>query len=315
MIRPSSPSPTRRGYTLIEVMLALGLSSLLMMLVYGAMQSFWQLSTTGRLDAERCQLARTLIRRMEMDIRSLTYKPAEAQDTSSTNQAAASGAGNTASGSSTTSSSSGSSGSTGSAGSSGSSGSSSTSGSSGSTSSSSSSTTQTTVEPVELLADVHLNGTSQSLEMIALRPSRNRTGSAEDAAFLATQSDRRRVGYMFSASMSGASGLYYRNIDQQYERAMELEGNMLNPITEYQLLAAEVADLRFQYLDGSTGAWLDQWNSRDLAGLPRAIKITLQFHPESQASTNRLRTSKTSTSTDVFQTVVHLPLSDVPLDL
>ena len=74
---PNRFSQTRWGYTLFEVLLALGLSSLLMLLVYGAMESFWRLSTLGRLDAERCQLARTLIRRMEMDIRSLTYKPAE----------------------------------------------------------------------------------------------------------------------------------------------------------------------------------------------------------------------------------------------
>ncbi len=111
------------------------------------------------------------------------------------------------------------------------------------------------------------------------------------------------------------SGLFYRNVDQQLEQMMEAEGNAMDPLSQHELLAAEVADLRFQYFDGTTNAWVDDWHSRDMAGLPRAIKITFRFHPAEMASTNQLRTSHTSLSTEVFQTVVHLPLSDVPLDL
>jgi hypothetical protein len=274
----------RSAYTLLEVLLALGLSSLLMLLVYGAMQSYWQLSTTGRIDSERCQLARTLIRRMEMDIRSLTYKPAEQQLTDSDEQAADEGAGNTAIGS-------------------------------GSNADPLSTSMEIIPDDTYLTAEVHLIGDAQSLEMIVLRPTRNRTGSVEDALYAATQSDRRRVGYMFSSSVGGVPGLYYRNDDQLVEQAMELEGMSMDASTQYQLLAGEVADLQFQYLDGGTNAWVDAWHSRDMAGLPRAIKITIWFHSEAQASTNRLRMSRTSASTDVFQTVVHLPLSDVPLEL
>lgn len=264
-------SPARNAYTLIEVLLALGLSGMLMILVYGAMQTFWNLSSTGRIDAERCQLARTLIRRMEMDIRSITYKPAEQQLSESDGQAADEGE---------------------------------------------------DPAPVEiqedetyLTAGVHLIGTPQSLDMIVLRPTRNRTGSVEDAFFAYSESDRRRVGYAFSSGLVGIPGLYYRNVDQQYEQMMELEGMSVDPTSQYVLLAAEVADVRFQYYDGGTNTWIDEWHSRDLAGLPRAIKITILFHSAAMASTNQLRTAPTNVSTEVFQTVVHLPLSDVPLEL
>jgi hypothetical protein len=260
------------------MLLALGLSGLLMILVYGAMQTFWNLSSLGQIDAERCQLARRIIREMELNIRSITYKPAEQQITESEGQAADEGV-----------------------------------------SAAEESTTPAPVEITEddtfLTADVHLIGTSQSLEMIVLRPTNNRTGSIDDAIFAATESDRRRVGYMFSTGVGGMPGLYYRNDDQQYELMMEQEGNPLDPTSQYVLLAAEVADLKFQYLDGATNTWVDQWHSRDLAGLPRAIKITILFHSAAMASTNQLRTSSTHVSTEIFQSVVHLPLSDVPLEL
>lgn len=291
MIRTSSTRrPTaRKGYTLLEVLLALGLSGMLMILVYGAMQTYWSLSSTGKVDAERCQMARALVRRMEMDIRSITYKPAEQQVAESSGQAADESA---------------------------------SAADEGVSAAEDTSTYQPSAEPVEiteddtyLTAEVHLMGTATSLEMIALRPMRNRTGSTQDAAVLAMESDRRRVGYMFSTGSGGVPGLYYRNDDQQYELMMEQEGSPLDPTSQYSLLAPEVADLTFQYLDGGTNTWVDQWNSRDMAGLPRAVKITMLFHSAAMARTNTLRNAPTHVSTEVFQTVVHLPLSDVPLEL
>ncbi len=284
--QPKELVESRRGYTLFEVLLALGLSSLLMLLVYGAMESYWRLDTLGRLDAERCQLARTLIRRMEMDIRSVTFKPADTSSTTTTSgtQAADEGASNTQAGSGTQPQ---------------------------AQTTNTAQTQDATTTP--LISAVHLVGTSQSLEMIVLKPFRNRTGSLQDELYADSQSDRRKVGYMFSTS--GTPGLYYRNVDQLVEQMLEAQGSLPDPSADYTLLAPEVADLQFQYLDGTTNSWVTGWHSGDMGALPRAIKITLQFHPASMASSNRLRQSTTSASTEVFQTVVHLPLSDVPLEL
>lgn len=280
-IRPNH----RAGYTLLEVLLALGLSGLLMVLVYGSMQYYWQLETSGRIDTERGQLARTIIRRMEMDIRSLTYKPPQQTATDSSEQAADEGAGNTQSGSSTDAA-------------------------------TQSESIDLVQEESTTISDVHLIGTSQQLEMIVLRPTRNRTGTIEDELFASRESDRRKVGYLFSTSgPAGVPGLYYRNVDQQMEYTMELQGTSADPLSEYELLVPELANLEFQYLDGSTNAWVDAWHSRDMAGLPRAIKITFQFLPASASDSGRLRQSRTSASTEVYQTVVQLPLSEVPLEL
>ena len=164
MIRTSSTRrpASRKGYTLLEVLLALGLSGMLMILVYGAMQTYWSLSSTGKVDAERCQMARALVRRMEMDIRSITYKPAEQQVAESEGQAADEGVSAAEEGGV-------------------------------SAAEDTSAPTVSEPAPVEiteddtyLVAEVHLIGTSQSLEMIVLRPTRNRTGSMDDAVFAAT---------------------------------------------------------------------------------------------------------------------------------
>ena len=166
------------------------------------------------------------------------------------------------------------------------------------------------------ISDVHLIGTSQQLEMIVLRPTRNRTGTLEDELFADRESDRRKVGYIFSTSgPAGVPGLYYRNVDQLLEYTMELEGASVDPLSQYELLVPELAGLEFQYLDGSTSTWVEEWHSRDMAGLPRAIKVTFQFLPTSAASTNELRQSRASASTEVFQTIIQLPLSEVPLEL
>lgn len=276
----------RPGYTLIEVLLALGLSGLLMILVYASMQYYWQLDTSGRIDMERGQLARTIIRRMEMDIRSITYKPPQQTATAdSGEQAADEGAGNTQSGSDTDAN-------------------------------PQTSTLDIVEEQSTMISDVHLIGTSQQLEMIVLRPTRNRTGSYEDELFAQRESDRRKVGYLFSASgPAGVPGLYYRNVDQQIEYSMELQGSSVDPLSEYELLVPELTGLQFQYLDGTTNSWVDAWHSRDMAGLPRAIKITFQFLPASASDSDRLRQSRTSASTEVYQTVVQIPLSEVPLEL
>ncbi len=234
----------RSGYTLVEVLLALALSGLLMLVVHAAMQSYWQLSTLGRIDTERGQLARTLIRRMEMDIRSLTFTPPEQEiEEDSGEQAADEGAGNTASGSSTEAN-------------------------------PRSDSTTIQEDDSNLIANVHLIGTAQALDMIVLRPTRNRTGSLEDEIFIESQSDRRKVGYVFSAGGElGPPGLYYRNVDQQLESMQEQEGSTsLSASGQYELLAAEVEDLRFQYFDGVSNTWVDAWHSRDMASLPRALK-------------------------------------------
>lgn len=68
---------SRRAFTLLEVLFALGLSLLLMAAVLSAIELYSQMSTAGRRDVEEAQLVRAILRSMELDIRSATfYNPA-----------------------------------------------------------------------------------------------------------------------------------------------------------------------------------------------------------------------------------------------
>lgn len=70
------------GFTLLEVVLALGLTVVLMAAIYGALNIYWRFSSAGREQMERAQLARTLLAKIAADIRSVVYtEPPPAVDT------------------------------------------------------------------------------------------------------------------------------------------------------------------------------------------------------------------------------------------
>lgn len=64
---------TRSGFTLIEVLIALGLTVVLLTAVYASINVSYQLSTSGREQMEQAQLVRALFQTIESDIRSVVY--------------------------------------------------------------------------------------------------------------------------------------------------------------------------------------------------------------------------------------------------
>lgn len=71
--RPVGSPNHRLGFTLLELMLAVGLTSLLMAAVYGAMSAYWNLAMDSREEVERTQIARSLLNQIAADIRSCTF--------------------------------------------------------------------------------------------------------------------------------------------------------------------------------------------------------------------------------------------------
>lgn len=73
-IRGLQPSPTaRHGFTILEVTLAIGLTTLLMSAIYAAMSIYWTTATESYDEVERAQIARAILRDMARDIRSCTF--------------------------------------------------------------------------------------------------------------------------------------------------------------------------------------------------------------------------------------------------
>lgn len=83
---PSQPSAgrsprwrPRQGFTLLEVLVATGLSVLLMAAIVSAVDLYRKTVTAGRDDLAQAQLARAILQMMERDIRSVTFSPQEDQ--------------------------------------------------------------------------------------------------------------------------------------------------------------------------------------------------------------------------------------------
>ena len=63
----------RQGFTLLELLLAIGLTTILMAAVYGAMSAYWNLALDSYEDVERTQVAGALLAMLSEDIQSCTF--------------------------------------------------------------------------------------------------------------------------------------------------------------------------------------------------------------------------------------------------
>ena len=68
------------GFTIIEVLCAVGLSSLLMAALYTAMSVYWTSAVESYDEIERAQIARALLRQMARDIQSCRFVPTESTE-------------------------------------------------------------------------------------------------------------------------------------------------------------------------------------------------------------------------------------------
>lgn len=63
----------RSGFTLLELMVSVGLTTLLMGAIYGAMSTYWNLAMDSQDEIERSQIARSLLQKLARDIRACTF--------------------------------------------------------------------------------------------------------------------------------------------------------------------------------------------------------------------------------------------------
>jgi type II secretory pathway component PulJ len=65
---------------LIELLLALGLSLIILVAVYGALDQHWRYASAGQRQTERIQVIRALFERMSLDVRSVVFRPFATRD-------------------------------------------------------------------------------------------------------------------------------------------------------------------------------------------------------------------------------------------
>jgi Prokaryotic N-terminal methylation motif len=330
----------RRAFTLLEVVLALGLTVIVMALVGTALTSTLRLVESGRVKTERDQLARAILAKIGDDVRAtVRYEPFDSSgmmklatnttlNTDSTGQSSSSGTTGT-SGTSSSSSTTTSGGTSTTSGTS-SSGSQSSGSSSGSSSSSSGSSSSSTPPPVVSTTITGLIGDDTGLQIDIGRIPRldeyvasENNGANQSSA--PPPSDVRRVMYYLANSTSSivpsssgtsnsGTGLIRSEFDHASAQYTVDTGGDSSGASNPAVVAPEVLAIEFSYYDGSQ--WNTAWDTTSYNGLPQLIKISIVLsdpsRPKSAPEQNfaSVEDAAQQDPDNVYSVIVRMPACD-----
>ncbi len=267
-----------RGFTLLELLIALSLSLLLLAAVYGALNLYWRLQSVGQADVEQAQLQRAIIRQIELDVGSVIFYEPEEEEASATEDESMSLDEESTAGSGSSSD-------------------------SMETSDSGTDSEESTAVEAEDAASAYVStsmgivGDSQTLVLHISRPTRDLSYAALSSidSVGSRVSDTRSVSYFLAASggtgLAGAvqpapefdavnnsvfaaeSGLARLEGDRMAIEFADLALDTETLGAAAQIIAPEVVSLEFQYFDGA--AWQTSWDSTAYGQLPQAIEVSL----------------------------------------
>ena len=276
----------RAGFTLLELLIAIGLTSILMVALFSAMDIYFKLQLDSQEEITRQQISRALLRQMTRDIQSVVFVKKQAVDDEETAPTSP-GTGSAASGGSTQAD-----------GSTPAGGSTQADGSTQAGGSNSLSSTGSTVETTDgdttaamLKYTSGLVGSATDLLLYVSRP--DRTLSYVDAQSLTSTSERTgdlmmirylvadtsagglssTIAKRFAGNKNGPIGLI-RITGDLYGMSTAVQAGEEQDFTCVdQIDAEEVSQVAFSYFDGLN--WQETWDSTTLNSLPVAIEIIL----------------------------------------
>lgn len=136
-----------------------------------------------------------------------------------------------------------------------------------------------------------------------------------------TPSDIKSVAYFVSlteggkqsqvtfATPSAPGGLYRRSIDRAVASFRGDTNLVENPDEFSELVAGEIAELQFRYFDGAD--WQTTWDSEEAGGFPVAIEITLVLDPSRiDGGPNYSYGGFDGAEMESYRSVVHLPAAE-----
>ena len=305
---------SKHGFTLFEVLAALGLSAMVMMMVASALQLHLRMTDTRRDNVENAQLARAILRHFTNDLRAAVYVDAEtieaaqvATDSSLDDEAAGVGDGET-----------------------------------GSAALSDDAAATGQIDPSTLAVP----GLYGDLEQIQFDISRTTdawaTAPTDDTAVVAAdlapkpRGSLQTVAYYLNAAQTSTAtpsypavsstgqsttagaatdggGLFRQVVDQPIASWAIESGGQADLGFYAELLAPEVISITFRYFDGTQ--WVESWDSYQQGGLPVAIEVTIVLTSTQDDTDETISTQLgyLDTSDSVYTTIVHLPTS-LPTD-
>lgn len=237
------------GFTLLEVLLALGLTGLILVALGMAIDFHFRVLDAGRAHVEEAQLARVLLRRIADDVRAAVHAAVSAEDTSSENSDSTDSTDSTET-----------------------------------TDPTETAVVHTTPgiygDAYSIQIDVSRLPQPHQLQTLL-----SSVPGSEEAVSL---SDVKTVTYFAAGSQSTVvsqlpltsapeRGLMRCEMDRAVAAYQAEQGGLSPADLNAVLLAPEVAGLEFAYFDGTQ--WVDLWDTQQNNGLPVAVRIILYVTP------------------------------------
>lgn len=303
----------RPAFTLLEMLLALGLSAVVIGAIAMAVDIHWRVLDAGRRDVEEAQLARAILCRMADDIRgAVQYDPQQAEKLLGQVVPSPADAGSLASaaGLSTAEVQSAMS-------------------EMGVNSEDPSSWVPPSIPALYGSTDVlqvdvsrlpRLDQISAAVEADPLSPLAHHLTDVQSIAYYlineTTASSSMPADSSASASSAPAlrGGLYRRQLDRAITAWAAEQGTLSNVDTHLEPIAPEVVRLEFSYYDGS--GWYSEWDSVAAGGLPTAVEIAIALRrpPKSRGAASWFRASEEPEyeESGIYRILVVLPGAHAP---
>jgi prepilin-type N-terminal cleavage/methylation domain-containing protein len=275
----------RAGFTLVELLAALGISLLLIAAVTASLNIYVRLTATGEFSVERQQVTRALLEQMTRDVSSIVFTPPESEEdpdeevsTTEPEPVEIEDA----------------------------------------TSSISSASVGLIGDSQSLVLNVsrpsrNLGYTSP----LAAASLNERTSDLLSVSyFLASPGEGglrgavadNAAGYVTTTSSMDGNGLARLEGDRMAIDYADLQTDTELLAGAARLIAPEVVSLQFRYFDGA--AWFDVWDSTASGALPQAIEVTLGFRPLIADEEAPQLSSSVPEAEDYVRHVIHVPIAE-----
>jgi type II secretory pathway pseudopilin PulG len=288
--RAARTGTRREAFTLLEVVISVGLISLLMAGLYSAMNLCFTLQTDSHDDVERLQIARIVLRQFTRDIQSVVF----VNDTEENSELSAGAGSETSS----------------------------------AESSDETTSSETALDTQSTLRTSGLVGSETELMLFVSRPDRglsyvpateivsaaDRSSDVMVVRYLMAQEGAGGLGSAVaereSSSKAGPAGLIRLEGDAQTVAQAMQENEDEKQLDAAKLWAAEVTDIRFQYFDGIN--WQSGWDSLKSRSVPNAIEVVITLRtlpPENEDSSKSDQEDQFALPESTHRMVVSLPIS------